>query len=388
MTHNPAPSRSGPEAGPPGLPAAVRVALAEMARDAHVPGISIAVVARDRVLCSGAVGYSDVDGGIPSATDTVYLWFSMTKPVTATAAMRLSDEGRLDLHAPLHEYVEWLRAPGRTQPTMWQLLTHSSGLGNPLPVRWIHSAASPGPDQAAMLRKLINRRRPFKHAVGGKGHYSNVGYLAAAQIISEAAGEPFPSYVRREILDPLHMTSTGFTYGPGRPAATGYVRLPPPLAPLLAGILPPGTLGPRHGGCSSLKPFLVDGAGYGGLVGNVLDAAKFAQLHLNDGLAGPPDGAGPPGRHRVLQESTARAMREINVKGTAFEHSAGWFRKPARGQEGPYVEHFGTGLGFWNIMRLYPERGIGVVIMSNSTTGYDYRALFSLILRTPWTGSS
>lgn len=36
----------------------------------------------------------------------------------------------------------------------------------------------------------------------------------------------------------------------------------------------------------------------------------------------------------------------------------------------------------------YPERGIGVVIMSNSTTGYDYRALFSLTLRTPWTGSS
>jgi hypothetical protein len=81
-------------------------------------------------------------------------------------------------------------------------------------------------------------------------------------------------------------------------------------------------------------------------------------------------------------------MREINVKGSVFEHSAGWFRKPARGQQGPYVEHFGTGLGFWNIMRLYPERGIGVVIMSNSTTGYDYRALFSLILRTPWTGSS
>jgi CubicO group peptidase (beta-lactamase class C family) len=88
---------------------------------------------------------------------------------------------------------------------------------------------------------------------------------------------------------------------------------------------------------------------------------------------------------RILLESTARAMRDIHVKGTQFDHSAGWFRKHTNGPHGSYVEHFGTGLGFWNIMRLYPERGRGIVIMSNSTTSYDYATLFSLILRMPWT---
>ncbi len=204
---------------------------------------------------------------------------------------------------------------------MWQLLTHSSGLGNPLPVKWVHAAGSPGPDQEEMLRKLMARRRPFSDRVGGTGHYSNVGYLAAAQIISTVAGEPFQSYVQREILTRLGMAATAFSSLPGHQAATGHVRIPRPLTPLLAG---------------------------------------------------------------VLQESTARAMSDIHVKGKRFDHAAGWFRKHTNGPQGSYVEHFGTGLGFWNIMRLYPERGTGMVIMSNSTSSYDYAALFSLILRMPW----
>ncbi|WP_436058888.1 serine hydrolase domain-containing protein [Arthrobacter sp. LjRoot78] len=367
---------------------AVRAALADTARRARVPGMSLAVVSRDRVLHTGGTGFADLEGHAPATADTVYPWFSMTKPVTATAALRLSDQGLLDLHAPVPEYLPWLRAPGPAQPTVWQLLSHSAGLGNPLPVTWIHPADAPGPEQEQMLRKLLARRRAFRHRLGGTGHYSNVGYLVAAQIISQVSGEPFPSYVRREILAPLGMDSTGFAYLPGHSAAIGYVRIPRPLTPALAAILPPGTLGARHGGYSALNPFLVDGAGYGGLVGSVLDAAAFARLHLNDGLAVPPGTAGAPAvpqGHRILQEPTARAMRDIRVKGKQFDHSAGWFRKHTKGPHGSYVEHFGTGLGFWNIMRLYPERGRAIVLMSNSSTSYDYATLFSLILRVPWT---
>ncbi|WLQ07655.1 serine hydrolase domain-containing protein [Arthrobacter oryzae] len=367
---------------------AVRAALTDTARRGRVPGMSLAVVSRDRVLHLGGTGYADLAARTPATADTVYPWFSMTKPVTATAALRLSDQGRLDLNAPVHEYLDWLRAPGSAQPTVWQLLAHSSGLGNPVPVKWIHPADAPGPDQEHMLRKLMARRRAFRYPVGRAGHYSNVGYLVAAQVISQVSGEPFPSYVRREILGPLGMDSTGFSYPPGHTAATGYVRIPRPLTPVIAGILPSGTMGPRHGAYSSLLRFLVDGAGYGGLVGSVRDAAEFVRLHLNDGLAVPPGTANAPAEpqgHRILQESTARAMRDINVKGRQFDHSAGWFRKHANGPHASYVEHFGTGLGFWNIMRLYPERGRGIVIMSNSTTSYDYDALFSLVLRVPWT---
>jgi hypothetical protein len=43
------------------------------------------------------------------------------------------------------------------------------------------------------------------------------------------------------------------------------------------------------------------------------------------------------------------------------------------------VEHFGTGAGFWNVMRLYPDDGVGIVVMSNSTHSYDFEPLFGLL---------
>jgi hypothetical protein len=48
------------------------------------------------------------------------------------------------------------------------------------------------------------------------------------------------------------------------------------------------------------------------------------------------------------------------------------------------VEHFGTGAGFWNLMRLYPDRGRGVVIMTNSTTSYDFEPLLALLAGASW----
>ena len=83
----------------------------------------------------------------------------MTKIVTATAALRLADEGRLDLDAPAADYVSYLRAPGPRQPTVRQLLTQTAGLANPLLIRWAHTAGADTPDPEAMLRRLMSRRR-------------------------------------------------------------------------------------------------------------------------------------------------------------------------------------------------------------------------------------
>ena len=49
-----------------------------------------------------------------------------------------------------------------------------------------------------------------------------------------------------------------------------------------------------------------------------------------------------------------------------------------------WVEHFGAGAGFWNVMRLYPDQGLGVVLMSNSTTTYDFEPLFALLAGASW----
>jgi CubicO group peptidase (beta-lactamase class C family) len=353
----------------------VSPAITAMMRDAAVPGLSLAVVRDDRLLYGDAFGWADLATRTPATTTTSYLWFSMSKIATATAAMRLADENRLDLDAPLDEYVGYLHAPGDTQPTTRQLLTHTAGLANPLPIRWVHRADSPGPDPEVLLRELAGRRRAFRYPIGGPGRYSNVGYLAAAQVIAAVAGRPFQDYVHDAVLVPAGMTATGFTYQPGAQAASGYVRAPRGTGPALRALLPKGIVGQRHGRYLGLRPFLIDGAGYGGLVGHVLDAARFLRLHLGDGQI---DG------QRILSAQTARAMRRIVAHGKPFDHATGWFRRPVADTTEQYVEHFGAGAGFWNVMRLYPERNLGIVVMTNSTTSYRFDPLFRFLIGASW----
>ena len=123
-------------------PSGVSAAVKTMMRNGGVPGVSLAVVSRNSVLLAGGWGLADRSENRSASASTAYLWFSMTKIVTATAALRLADEGRLDLDAPVGEYVDYLRAPVNRQPTVGQLLTHTAGLGNPLPIRWAHLATA------------------------------------------------------------------------------------------------------------------------------------------------------------------------------------------------------------------------------------------------------
>jgi CubicO group peptidase (beta-lactamase class C family) len=351
----------------------VSEAVGAMMCEASIPGLSLAVVSRDDVLISGGYGAADVPSGAPATPSTAYLWFSMTKIVTATAALRLADEGRLDLDAPAVEYVECMRAPGRLQPTVRQLLNHTAGLGNPLPIRWVHTADAEGPAPHEMLQGLMARRRPYRGPVGGRARYSNVGYLAVGEVVATAAGMPFEEYVGQSVLRPLGMDRTAFAPPVVGSAATGYVKAPRAADPVLRRMFPRGIAGDRQGCYLALNAFAVDGPAYGGLIGDVVDAGRFLRMHLNDGEL---DG------QRVLTGETARVMRRLDQAGHPFDHGLGWFRRPTSSRD-DWVEHFGAGAGFRNVMRLYPRRGIGIVVMSNSTRTYDFEPLFAMLAGAP-----
>jgi CubicO group peptidase (beta-lactamase class C family) len=355
-------------------PSGLEEAVTAMMRAGRVPGLSLAVVDRQRLRYAGGFGWADLGARVPTAPRTAYLWFSMTKIVTATAAMGLVEAGRLDLNAPVADYVDYMKGPDPDRPTVGQLLTHTAGLFNPLPLRWVHPAEDEPPPVEESLRRLMARRRAHRYPAGRTARYSNVGYLALGQVIEAVTGTPVETWLRRAVLEPVGMTRTGFTYRPGAPAAVGYVCAPRAADPLLRRILPRGVSGPRSGPCLGLRPFYVDGPAFGGLVGDVVDAARFLRLHLAEGQI---DG------HRVLSPDTVRTMRTIDHPGKPFHHGIGWFRRPAAGSE-EWVEHFGAGAGFWNVMRLYPDRGLGVVVMANSTTAYDFDPLFSLLTKATW----
>ncbi len=99
---------------PPAVAAAQDTITGLMARRS-VPGMSVAVTDADRLLFAGGFGLRDLGTGAPATPHTRYLWFSMSKIATATAAMHLADAGR-HLDAPVSTYVPRYTARSGTAP--------------------------------------------------------------------------------------------------------------------------------------------------------------------------------------------------------------------------------------------------------------------------------
>ena len=293
--------------------------------------------------------------------ETAFLWFSMTKIATATAAMRLVDDGSLSLDDDVETLVPGVLPGSAGHPVrVRHLLQHSSGIPNPPPIRWVRPAAAPAPDPAEFLRKRFAHVRKLRFEPGSRSAYTNLGYLLLGEVIAAASGRPFVDYVHDRVLSPLGMHATSFVLPEG--AATGHQRLARGLGPMVGALMPRGIVGSRAGRWLTFRPFLVDGAAYGGLVGPVTDAARLVLAHA---------GGGQLHGTRVLSEDAVREMRTISLSGRPFDHGFGWFRPPGdRDRRPAFVEHYGGGGGYHNLMRLYPEEGIGIVVMGNSTS-YD-----------------
>ena len=343
-----------------------------------VPGLSIGVVKGDRIVWERGVGFADLASSTPATPVTSYLWFSMTKIVTATAVLRLAEGGNIDLNLPADEYFRGFKVVSQPVPiTVRHLLSHRSGLANPLPIRWVRPAGNPPHDQQAFVRRLLSSHRKLKSIPGERASYSNLGYLVLGEVISEVTGMRYEEYVREEILSPLGMYRTGFSYPEpaGEGAAAGYQPLPKPLTPLLRAVLPRGIVGPRYGRYVSFHPFYVKGPAYGGLVGGVDEAARFLLLHLNGGQVD---------STRLLSAESVAEMQRVTPRGGKRDFGLGWFRShEAREQRPAFVEHLGGGAGFWNVMRIYPEASLGVVMMGN-TTSYDHESILNAIIAVPW----
>ena len=353
--------------------AGLQTAIEDAAARRAPPGLAAAVVTAGGRVEFTISGLADIGALRPVTAQTTFLWFSMTKIVTATAAMMLADRGALDLDAPVIEHlpeVGVLRGPG-SLITARHLLAHSSGLANPPPVRWVRPADAPPPDARAFLARLLRRHRRLRFRPGETAAYSNLGYLILGELIASCAGQPFCEFVRRELLKPLGMSRTGFEHAQA-PAdiATGYWRLPPGGQTALRLLLPPGIVGQRADGLVAFRPFYVNGPPYGGLVGDVRDAARFLSLHL---------GGGAVNGQRLLSAESAAAMRTLTVNGTRLTTGLGWWRRHEADDGSGLVEHLGGGGAYRNLMRLYPDAGLAAVMFGNLTS-YPVEQLTATVL--------
>jgi CubicO group peptidase (beta-lactamase class C family) len=372
------PTETGPHGtGRPASAEGLEVLLEGKVGRSAVPGLSVAVAKSDRVVWERGFGFADLTSTLATPA-TIFLWFSMTKIVTATAVLMLAERGDLDLDAPVDEYFRGFKVVSQPMPvTVRHLLSHSSGLANPMPIRWVRPVGTPAPNQCAFVNRLLARHRKLKFVPGERASYSNLGYLVLGEVVSEVTGVRYEEYVRDEILVPLGMNHTGFSYPElaGREAAIAYQPLWRPLTPLFRAALPRGIVGTPHGRYVTFNPFYVKGLAYGGLLGGVDEAIRFVLLHLNGGQA---NGT------RLLSPESVAMMQRITPRGGKRDFGLGWFRSHEAVQQRPaFVEHLGGGAGFWNVMRLYPEESLGVVMMGN-TTRYDHESILDAIIKVRW----
>ena len=335
----------------------------------QAPGLSVAVVDAAGLRWSAGIGLADLRTRTPATAQTIYHWFSMTKIATATAVMQLVDRGMVDLDAPASRYVpEFTPTPHRASDppvTVRQLLNHSAGLPNPLPITWVHPADAFGPDSRAFTRRLLTQHARLKVTPGARSDYSNLGYLVLGEVIAIVSGMDYEHFVRKQLLHPLGMRQTDFVYREDMlsEAATGYHQRWPPVTPLLRLMLPKGIIGTPAGRFVALHRFYVNGPAYGGLIGPVSDAAQLLRLHLGGGMI---DGT------RLLSREAVATMQHLSATGRERDVGLGWFRSRSDTRRGErFWEHLGGGLGFWTLMRLYPDEEIGIVVMGNATR-YDH----------------
>lgn len=343
--------------------------LDEHRRRQGVPGLAVAVVHRSRPVFAHACGHADLEAGLNFTVDTACHWFSMTKIATVTAAMQLVDSERLDLDAPVHEYLPGVLPSTFDGVRVVHLANHSAGLPNPLPLRWVHPAGQSIPDQRAFLARHRPRKPRFEP--GTQARYSNLSTVVLGEVLATVTGTPYVDHVGSAVLAPLGLHHTGFTYAVvgDAPRAVGYQPGSRALDPVFRAFLPRGVVGRRTGRYLALDPFEMDAPACSGLIGPVTEAARFLTVHTEPG--------------DLLSRSSIERMQRIDTRGKPYDLGLGWFR-PVAQRDAPWVEHFGGGGGFWNVLRVYPERALGVAVMGNTTRRWDVDTVADRLAATSW----
>jgi CubicO group peptidase (beta-lactamase class C family) len=275
-----------------------------------IAGLVAAAADVDGVIYQAAFGRRSVAGSAAMTTDSVFRIASMTKAITATAAMQLTEQGKLSLDQPAREVLPWLagtqvldgfdasgrpvlRAP-RAAITLRNLLTHTAGFvydtWNESINRYMEVTGLPGIRTA----KLAALEAPLAFDPGARWEYG-INIDIAGRMIEAASGLDLETYFRRHIFAPLGMTDTSFDQRPEWDSRLTTVHARQADGSLLPIYLPPGTITERE--------FYTGG---GGLFSTAPDYLRFLRALLNGGEL---DGA------RLLRPETVAMMGQNHTGG-------------------------------------------------------------------------
>ncbi len=172
-----------------------------------VPSISVAVSKNGKIVYSRALGFADLANRVPATVKTSYSIGSVSKSITAVAALQLAEKKRLDLDAPVQDFCPaFPTKPNRI--TVRQLLAHTGGIRHydyrRFEEDFLNKKHFGSIDEA--LTKFS--RDPLVADPGTKYHYSSWGYVVVGCAIEGASGRPYSEYIQANIVQTAGMSNT------------------------------------------------------------------------------------------------------------------------------------------------------------------------------------
>ncbi len=331
------------------------------------PSVQYFLFDSGQILYSFQQGFADVARKKPVDNNTTYHAFSVTKTFTAIAVLQLVESGKIHINNPVIQYLPDF--PYGTEITIQHLLNHTAGIPNPIPVGWIHlDTEHQGFDRNAFIQSIYIKHKKVQSKPNEKFRYSNLGYLILGLIIEKISGDTFENYIAKNILQKLAFSpdDLGFTIYDKERHAKGYLKKISMLN-LLFGLFVKKSkfMGASEEGWLPFKTFYVNGAPYGGLIGNPSAFVTYIQELLKE-------------NNTLLSNEYMQLLFEENKtnNGKATGMCMSWFTGKLNGVS--YFAHAGGGGGYYCELRIYPEKHLGSVLFFNRTGISDERYLDQL----------
>ena len=331
------------------------------------PGAMVLVARRALVVKSSAYGFAQTHTGSrrldvprPVREDTIFDLASMTKVAATTlACMRLVDECRLELDAPVSTWIPELSGDEKEQITVRQLLTHRSGLWEWQP---IYLSAH---DQRAAITFIANV--DLRYPVGQGRHYSDLGFMLLGEIVCRITNGPLDSYVDRAVYRPLGMTDTCYRPPQGLRSRIAATSLGNPFEHTMIRTKEPYPVDGDPSEFAGWRDYTLVGevndgnafhcfagvAGHAGLFSTARDLAVLGQTLLNGGGYG------------IVQLCSPAVVEEFTSDQADYGQGLGFLTQRPLASDGTRTSGFGHGGFTGTEIIIDPDQELLVVLLTN-----------------------
>ena len=307
----------------------------------RVPGVAIGIVDKGVTTIRG-LGVTSVEDPLPVTEHTVFPIASISKTFAATAMMRLVEQGKVDLHAPVQTYLPDFRVQDEAvsrDVTVWHLLTHTSG--------WEGQVSGPERGEDT-LRNFVTTITGLMQLAppGAAWSYNNAGFSVAGRVIESRTGTSINRAMRELVFTPLGLSHAGTTAG-------DFIANRFALGHSARGQTPP----------TLQRPFTPSTSVTAGGIGLCMtDLLAYARFHLGDGTAA--------GGERVLTRASLERLRapQLRKQSTDDDIGIGWHLRTIGSMRA--ASHGGTLAGHILLLEIVPEHNFAIAILTNSNSGW------------------